>query len=67
MLKLDNRKKNVIVQTYNRLPLWGKVAAPALAIVLVLVFFKLIKSIIIIGLIAAAVYLVLKFMADKDK
>jgi len=57
----NKMRKNYWIKSYNRLPLWGKVALPAgiiiLAAVLINTLFGAFKFILGIGLLAGLVYL----------
>lgn len=63
-------KKNWLVKSYLSLPLWGKIAAPAAGIFLIVSVFKALSWAFWLGLGALIVYLIASaflYFQDKNK
>ena len=68
MLKL--KKKNILVKTYSSLPLWGKIALPAIVLVLAFSVIKMLKTVFYVGVAAALIYVVASawfYLKNSDK
>ena len=65
---IKKMKNSFLFQTYLKLPLWGKVAVPAIAIFLVVSVFKAVSWAFYLGLFAVAAYFILSgFLYFQDK
>ncbi|MEZ4775827.1 MAG: hypothetical protein R3D00_21785 [Bacteroidia bacterium] len=61
-------KKSLLVQMFMKLPLWGKVAIPAVAVFLVISIFKTLSWAFYLGLFAIVAYLIASaFLYFNDK
>lgn len=63
-------KKNWLFKSYLSLPLWGKVAIPAVGVFLIVSVFKALSWAFWLGLAALAVYLIASavlYIKDKNK
>ncbi|MDX2248168.1 MAG: hypothetical protein SF052_15395 [Bacteroidia bacterium] len=49
-------KKSLLIQAYMKLPLWGKVAVPAVAVFLVISIFKTLSWAFYLGIFAVIAY-----------
>lgn len=63
----DKITKSAIAKIYGKLPLWGKVAAPAVAFILLMALFSIMKNVLIVGVIAVAIFAVLSLTAKMKK
>ncbi len=52
-------KNHWLFRTYLRLPLWGKIAAPLVSILLVMSVFKMVKAALGLALLGGLAYLVI--------
>lgn len=63
-------ENNWLFKTYMRLPLWGKIAAPLVAILLVMSLFKMMKAAIGLAVLGGIAYVVIsaynKYNTGKD-
>lgn len=61
-------KKNMLIQMYLKLPLWGKVAVPAVGVFLVISIFKTLSWAFYLGIFAIVAYLIASaFLYFNDK
>jgi hypothetical protein len=63
----DQLSKHPVVKLYKKLPLWGKIVVPAVAFILLVSLFKLFKTIVVVGIIAALVFGVMTLAANMKK
>lgn len=63
----DKITKNPFTKVYLKLPLWAKVAVPAVAFILLMALFSLLRNVLIVGVIAVAVFAVLSLIAKMKK
>lgn len=67
---IEKMKKSFLFQSYMKLPLWGKVALPAVAVFLVVSAFKALSWAFYLGLFAVAAYFIasaILYFRDKGK
>jgi hypothetical protein len=63
----DKFSNSPLAKVYSKLPLWGKVAVPAVAFILFLTIFKMLKTVFFVGIIAVVVFAVLSMTAKMKK
>lgn len=57
---LDKLPKNALLRAYATLPLWAKIAAPVVGLLLIVWAFKMLKLLIGVGIIIALVAIVMQ-------
>ncbi len=65
---IKKMKNSFLFKTFLKMPLWGKVAVPAVAIFLVVSVFKAMSWAFYLGILAIAAYFILSgFLYFKDR